>query len=715
METKLMGQKDGGKRNRIIVGIALAFAILILAQGLFASSAEARVTRFVVEERIPFADGMEWGKAGAYERLKGTAYMEVDPRDLLNAVIVNLDRAPLNEREMVQFSSPFLILKPVDMRRGNHKLWYGINNRGNCIELGFRGFPRPVTPTPSCNPIAAADVGEDNILLREGYAFVDAGWHGDGPPSPNRDQLFPNFPVARQPDGSSIVGPLRLEYQPAMDTFTQPLPEPSGGNWRAYEAADTNTANLSLTVRDRQDAPRVTIPSDRWAFGNCPTGEASLVPTTTDLCLFDGFVAQKIYELIYPAKNPIVMGLAYAVTRDIGSFLRYETQDDEGNPNPLALSSLSTGIRRAYSSGTSSTGMYQREFLYLGFNEDESRRQVFDAVTIYSAATHRLFANVQFAHPTFYSRQDWHQDYTSNSIAPFTFAVTIDPISGILDGILKRPATDPLVMQIDEELVFWQWKASLNVVNGLGRPVSVPQNVRLYHQNGWGHIGAAGLLAPPQPLGICQHATQGLAAISVTPRALAIAIDEWADRGVRPPQNRYPRIEEHELVSLDDYRAQFPNIPGAPPPSVMNELDLLDFGPFFTSEGGNQTLLPPLHGPRYKVYVPRPDKDGVGAGGIDTIWTRAPLGTNVGWNIRSGFRAPDLCSLSGSYIPFANTEAERRASGDERKSLEERYGDHAGFVAAVQKAASQLVKERFMLEEDARKFIEAAESSDVLR
>ena len=95
------------------------------------------------------------------------------------------------------------------------------------------------------------------------------------------------------------------------------------------------------------------------------------------------------------------MGLAYAVTRDVGSYLRYETHDGAGNPNPLALSSseeleavgvqenaTSTGILRAYSSGTSSTGMYQREFLYLGFNEDEQHRQVFDAATIYSAAGH---------------------------------------------------------------------------------------------------------------------------------------------------------------------------------------------------------------------------------------------------------------------------------------------------------------------------------------
>ncbi len=705
---------------------SLFVAVGLLSVAAIPRSAEARVARFVVEERVPFAVGVEWGTAGPYERLKGTAYMEVDPRDPLNAVIVNLDKAPRNARGMVAYSSPFLILKPVDMARGNRKIWYGINNRGNCIELSFRAFPPGAS---TCNPLTAADAGTNNVLLRDGYTWVDAGWHGDGIQNPN--QLFPNFPVATNRDGSPIVGPLRLEYTPSANTFTQPLVT----GWRPYEAADTNTAHASLTVRDRADAPKVTIPSDRWAFGRCPTGAASLIRTTTDLCLFDGFSAFKIYELIYQAKNPIVMGLAYAVTRDIGSFLRYRTHDDAGNPNPLVVPGAAedderggfggredddergerTGIRRAYSSGTSSTGMYQREFLYLGFNEDESHRNVFDGVTIYSAATHRLFANVQFAHPTFFSGQDQHHDYTSNSIAPFTFAVTTDPVTGRRDGLLKRPRIDPLVLETDEELVFWQWKASLNVADSAGNPIRMPGNARLYFQNGFGHIRAAGLLAPPQAAGICQNSTQGGASISVTPRALVKLMDDWADEGIAPPESNYPRLETRTLVTLEQYRREFPAIPNAAPPTVMNTLDVLNFGPFFGPEGGLQTVLPPIHGPRYTVLVPRPDADGTGLAGIRTMWTRTPIGTNVGWNIRAGLRAPDLCSLSGSFIPFAKTKAGRLASGDERKSLEERYRDHAGFVRAVEKAGRELVRERFLLEEDAASFVQAAQDSDVLR
>ena len=113
-----------------------------------------------------------------------------------------------------------------------------------------------------------------------------------------------------------------------------------------------------------------------------------------------------MYELIYPAKNPWVMGLGYAATRDVASFLRYEAADDAGTPNPLAASADATGIRRAYGLGISSTGMYLRDWLYLGFNEDEAHRRVFDAVRIHIPGTHRLFANVEFGDPNIYSRQD---------------------------------------------------------------------------------------------------------------------------------------------------------------------------------------------------------------------------------------------------------------------------------------------------------------------
>jgi Alpha/beta hydrolase domain len=689
-------------------------SLILVAAGFLVAVAvgqpsEARVVRFVVEQQESYAGGAEWGTSGAYERLVGTAYIEVDPRDPLNAGIVNLDKAPRNDRGMVEFSAPFFMLKPVDMARGNQKMFYAINNRGNTSLLP--------APTP------AQVGGLTQLQLRLGYAVVDAGWQGDVVGSSTR--LAPTLPVATQPDGSPIVAALRIEYSnrtiPEAGTFTLTLKGTPA--FRSYETADTDTAHSTLTVRDTVDGPKMPIRSDRWAFGTCPTGEASLVPTTTDICLFDGFRVDQLYELIYPATDPIVMGLGYAVTRDIGSFLRYETQDEEGNPNPLALSPEDVGIRRAYGSGGSSTGMYLRDWLYLGFNEDEAHRKVFDALTITVPGSHRLFANVEFADPDVFSDQDVNHDFVSTSYPPLTFAVTTDPISGIHDGILKRPATDPLVFQTDSSQEFWQFRASLNVHDGLGRPVRIPGNVRLYLNSGVSHTGVAGLLSPPGarrssffPNIECQNLTHAGGGPPTTARALLIALDAWADQGREPPRSNYPRVQSQTLVTLDEYRATFPAIPGVELPTALNELELLDFGPEFNSEGGRLTVLPPLLGPRYTVLVPKPDQDGLDIAGIRPIQIRAPLGTNTGWNLRApGFRETDLCFLTGSYIPFATTEAERLASGDPRESLEERYGDHAGFVRAVRRAALQLLRQGFLLLEDANTFITAAEESDVLK
>ena len=277
-----------------------------------------------------------------------------------------------------------------------------------------------------------------------------------------------------------------------------------------------------------------------------------------------------------------------------------------------------TGIRRAYGSGISSTGMYMRDFLYLGFNEDEAHRKVFDAVQITIPGTHRLFANVEFADPNTYSRQDMWHDSLSYSYPPLTFAVTTDPISGIRDGILKRPATDPLVFQVDSANEFWQMNASLNVHDGQGRPVPTPDNVRLYFASSFHHVGVAGLLNPPGPPGMCEIATQGNG-WAPTLRALLVALDEWADRGIAPPPSNYPRVEDGTLVGLADLRGAFPAMPGVRFPTALNELALPDFGSGFTPTGGRVSKLPPSLGARYQVLVPKPDRDGLDLGGIRSI------------------------------------------------------------------------------------------------
>jgi len=691
--------------------------VFTLVSGVLLQWAEARVVKIVIEKTSPYAGGRTFGEAGSFERVEGIAYFEIDPSDLQNSVIVNLDRVTTNAQGLVEYSSPFFLIKPVDLSLGNDKLLYGINNRGNAIELGFQTFPRVARGEEE-------NLG-DGLFFRLGYSFVDAGWAGDITTTETR--LGANLPVAVQPDGSPIVARIRIQYpsdpsrRPSVnadsnriDGYTLPLK----GNDRfvSYEAADVDTRNSVLTQRNEIEGLGSPVPSDEWAFGSCPTGELSLEHTTTDICLFDGFHHDKIYELTYPAQDPWVMGLGYAVTRDLASFLRYQTVDDVGNPNPLAASQDVVGIRRVYGLGISSTGMYMRDFLYLGFNEDEFHQQVFDAVRIHIPGSHRLFANVEFADPNIYSRQDRTADFTSQSYPPLTYSVTTDPVSGIRDGILKRPATDPLVFHIDTSNEFWQMKASLNVHDGYGNAVPVPETVRFYLLASHPHGGATGVGYTPTERGACKYVSNTNSSAAPVMRALLVALDEWVDEGIEPPPTNYPDVRRGTLASVEETARMFPEIPGVSYPTTVNGLTALDFGPTFSSRGGRQTLLPPKRGSQYQVLVPTIDRDGHDVAGIRTVDIAVPVGTNTGWNLyQEGPRTKDLCALTGSFFPFAETRSERIENGDPRLSLEERYHDHEGFVGAVRKAAKTSVNKRLLLQEDADVLIGMAEASDILR
>jgi hypothetical protein len=163
----------------------------------------------------------------------------------------------------------------------------------------------------------------------------------------------------------------------------------------------------------------------------------------------------------------------------------------------------------------------------------------------------------------------------------------------------------------------------------------------------------------------------------------------------------------------------FPLIPGTPlPDNLLNRFLDYDFGPDFRANDmtGRISIQPPVIRQVIASLVPKVDTDGNEEGGVPSVLHQAPLGTYAGWNVaRTGFAKGRNAGFSGGYIPFAKTEVERLKSGDPRPSLEERYRDHAGYVAAVKAAADRLVKQRFLLPDDAARLVREAEASDVLR
>jgi hypothetical protein len=176
-----------------MIGKALSVGAAVL---LFASVAEARVTRIEITRHEPFAGGQEFGDAGSYEKLVGRFYGELDPTAVPNSGIVDLDKAPRNANGMVEYSSDFYILKPVDLSKGNSTLLYDVNNRGNKQALfQFNSAPR------GNDPSTPADAG-DGFLMRHGFTVVWSGWLPDLPASNNNLRL--DVPVAHDPSGPII-------------------------------------------------------------------------------------------------------------------------------------------------------------------------------------------------------------------------------------------------------------------------------------------------------------------------------------------------------------------------------------------------------------------------------------------------------------------------------------------------------------------------------
>jgi hypothetical protein len=620
-------------------------------------------------------------------------YGEVDPKSRLNKMIVNLDRAPRNKRGRVEYSSNFCILRPLDLARGNGKIFFDAPNRGGKRILGF------LNDAPEANdPTTLADAG-NGFLMRQGYTIVWCGWQGDL--TPIKNWLVANVPAASN-NGKPIVAATRTEIvvdEPGVKS------QPLSGDERvkSYEAATLDKSQATLTVREKSYGKRIAVPQSEWEFAKCEKGELNgretIQPSGTDLYLRDGFKPGHIYEFIYPAKNPLVLGLGFAVVRDLVSFLRFESKDSIGGPNPLEKPSTFT---HAYAWGRSQSGRYLRDFVYHGFNEDERGRKVFDAIAPHVAGGGRLFLNYEFARPVTSSQQ--HTNQLDPELFPHAYNIIKDAQTGRRDGILKRPKTDPLIFHTQTCTEYWQKRGCLAHTDGKGKDLRIPDNVRIYAIASAQHNSPFG--SEPEK-NESQFLVNPLPAGDVL-RALMVALDQWASKGIEPPPSRYPTIKGGTLVAPTKNNG-FPKIPGVRYEGLHNRQQFLDYGREILR--GKMTIHPPkpVSNGAYKTLVPKVDSDGNDVPGIRLPNIQVPIGTYTGWNLRPQDLAEgDLAGLLGSFIPFAKTSSERRQTGDPRLSIEERYADSADYIQRIAKAARILMEERYLLSEDAERILAEA-------
>jgi hypothetical protein len=539
--------------------------------------------------------------------------------------------------------------------------------------------------------------------MNEGYTVVWSGWQGDAAYG-----MYAQLPVAVD-NGQPIVGISRDEYTDTgtSATFTKTL---------TYPAANTNVAEALLTVREKESDARAPLAT--WQYNDDGTQITITRPAAYD--------SGAIYEFIYPARNLTVMGIGFAAIRDVVSHLRYELADERGNRNPMTIEGR-LAIEKAYALGVSQSGRVLRDLIHQGFNEDESHRILFDGAFPLIAGSKKSFTNYAFAQPGRTNRQHEEHLFPGDQF-PFTYGVTRDRISGRIDGILsvcERNRTCPKIMHIDSENEIWQARGSLVVTGTSGAAdLILPDNVRAYLFGGTQHQPGA---TPAK--GICQQLSNPLDYRPFV-RALVVAMDQWITIGTAPPPSRYASLADGTLVFPNSQRRSsmrdssrlhsesrarirrssplalhFPAIPEVHYTGLVNSLRRL-----------NHSMQPPTSAGAYPVWVTAVDQDGNSIAGIRHPFLQVPMGTFTGWNLRSeGNALNELCSLTGSYLPFARTAADRIALGDPRLSLEERYPSHEAYIDKVGFAAEVLHQQGFLLEEDVARIIEEADNAGVGR
>jgi hypothetical protein len=708
-----------------------ALAVLALAF-VSAKDADARITRIEITRIEPAFGGQSFGQVGAYERLLGKAHGEVNPSDLKNAIIQDITLAPRNARGMVEYTTDIEILRPADRQKGNGILFVNVVNRGN--KHGIVSYNADV-------PTRIADLGDNNALknagdgwmMREGYTLVWFGWQPDVMPGNNRVTM--TVPVAKNADGSPITGVVRAELvlgalarEPVKTLnlssgwftgmFHRPYPTASTDNRKPFDDGFLPT----LTVRAKEQEARLAIPNTEWSFGACADGGAVTV-NETQICYPAGFQLGRLYELIYRAKDPTVLGLGFAAARDVGSFLKNREADDAGTANPVYRAG-----NKAILMGTSQSGRMVRSFIQLGFNQDEDGRQTYEGAYPHIGGG-LIPLNVRFGQPGRAWGDQIDHLYPAYDF-PFTYTRQRDPLTGREASVLDRcqaTNTCPLIFHVATALEMWEGRQSLGLTDPLGRhDVADPVNVRTFIMASTQH-GAAQLPLPnAAPFGVCQQQPNPNPH-TWTMRALLASLSEWVRDGKEPPASAIPRIADGSLVAPDQVR--LPGIPAtnysevARPPlrylGVHNPLHVLDFGPLYKAadSSGVITVEPPrVSTSTYGVLVPQVDADGNDIGGVRSIFVRVPLGTYTGWNYGRKDRFEDgFCSLQGSFIPFAQTKQERLDAKDPRPSIEERYPSKDAYVAKVKEEAAALVAQRLLLPADSARLIREAEEGGIRR
>jgi hypothetical protein len=652
--------------------------LLVCASIAIGGPASAEVVHVQIDRREDVLGGRAFGRAGAYERLDGRIAFAFDPDNPRNAAIVDLKLAPRSAAGLVEAESDILVLQAKDPTKRRGVAIVEVSNRGRKATFQYLNLADYRSPDPRTEP----DFG-DGFLMDEGLTIVMIGWQFDVlGPSP----LGMRVPVVTEPNGP-ITGLVRSDW--ALDRPAEELILGHLGHWN-YAPADPADPAAHLTVRLAREGRRTAVPRAEWSFVKTQ-GATEL----NAIRLNGGFDAGRIYELVYRAQDPRLVGLGLLAVRDVISYIKY----DQRSEFPAAV-----GV----AFGFSQTGRFLRHFLYLGLNTDERDRQAYDGMLIQVAGAGRGSFNHRFAQPS-RDATPYLSLFYPTDLFPFTGGVTRDPVTGASAGLFDRQRSDhrPRIFQTNTSYEYWGRAASLihTTPDGLS-DVAPIEGERIYLMTGAQHMIDWLMPAEEARLGATSAYRGNEVDFRLTFRALTMAMVAWVKDGIEPPPSRYPTIAEGTLVR--PAALAFPRIPGVKVPRMAHVAYRADYGSEFDTRG-IVSKEPPEIGEAFPSLVPQVDGLGNDLGGIRPYELRVPLATNTGWNLRdapwnegehAGTGEDALTSYLGTFVPLPRTERERRALGDPRPSIEALYGTETNFLAAVRQAAAALVAEGFLLPRD---------------
>ena len=656
--------------------------------GLTFTAAQARVVSVKVISRVQIPSSSP--DVPAYEKIEARVSFAVNPKNEHNRPVVDLDKADRNAQGEVEFSADLFLMRPVS--GGNGALLLEIPNRGGKGILSL-------VDGGKADPASAAEEG-DAWLLKRGFTFASLGWQWDVVADPGYLRLY--APVAHGADGRPITGLLRDDFTLTEAANEVPLGHIMGvrlGGTEYPVSAPDDPRNV-LTVRDTPHGARTVIPRGQWSFAHTVAGKVAA--SDRFLRLESGFVPGRIYELVYAVQDPVVAGLGFAAVRD---FVAWEKHSADAI----------APVKLAYAAGISQCGRFLRDFVYEGFNADESGKMALDGVLAHVGGAGRGSFNYRFAQPSRdaqpMSSIDWPTD-----IFPFTDQPETDPADkknggpqngklGLLDAAEREHVT-PKIFLSHTSYEYWGRAASLIHTTAAGSnetgPADAPigPNVRIYYFSGLQHYSVP---FPPQRVAGRANLASPLP-VQWFWRAMIANMDAWVRSGTEPPASRYPRIADGTLVPIA--KLKFPAVPGLKPPADAAEGWDLDFGPNWRA--GVLSRQPPTVGYEYPTLVPQVDADGNDLGGIRLPEIAAPLGTYTGWNLRTAAigAAGERLAFLGSFVPLRRTAAEAEAAHDSRLSVEARYKGLEDYRVQFQRAVDGLVRERYVLAEDAPRLME---------